>query len=646
MVETASSSISEPDLEKVLDKVLADKKPDIEEDDGLPSDYDTFYFYYYTLKKLCDFKSTNAFLATQCKENEYIFGYLYTVQMMMIKVMNELADFSRDWNIYTLLHYGDKDLSDPLIQKLKDENAVMKYVYTLKTFRTTISDYLYSDNSPDLNSIEKDIEKLNTLITEINSYIVKEFEVKSINEGKDEARAMLLTYITNTCYRPESDLQPIVPGHPQSEGTYKATFLGNQKLSRRAGLIFNGYKYTFVYLLLDFSDIIGSKSVELIDYVKTAKTAYEIRHGGSEILGQLKQKHAKTFSVGQIVNISKERDIKAEKYDDLDFVFMNRDIKVIRASKFLGWSGQYDLDEAAFFFIDTLRGILVNPEAEVELLEITYIDDELDNRGDTLAYSYAFYLLIGNSYANASFWIVFDRIILASTKDSYRSSSKYHIDNLISTYRDQLILSKISVKRDLLMKYYLSNDLDMEHLNTYNEGIKRANGMLVEFLAYLYTKVSYDAKLIGLRVPYKATSADGLTHIETDIDALSENDEFEFVCQAKSSIPILKKGLEEQLSEILKHFDGLQSRATAKKVKNIVFVGNWSYTGDTYFDESYKAEQQGMELEELRKNQAFMKLANMGIQLVFYEDFRFLLLQDATNTLLVQQLDKIFEHHF
>ena len=618
-----------------------------EEDGGLPSDYDTFYFYYYTLKKLCDFKSANNFLAAQCKENEYIFGYLYTVQMMVIKVMNELADFSRDWNIYTLLHYGNKDLSDPLIQKLRDENAIMKYVYTLKTFRTTISDYLYSDNNPDLKSVEKDMEKLNTLITDINSYIIKEFEVKSINEGKDEARAMLLTYITNTCYRPESDLQPIIPGHPQPEGTYKATFLGNQKLSRRAGLIFNGYKHTFAYLLLDFSNIIGSKSVELIDYIKNAKTAYEIRHGGSAILDQLKQRHVKTFSMGQIVNISKERDIKAEKYDDLDFVFMNRDIKVVRASKFLGWSGHFDLDEAAFFFIDTLRGIVVNPEAEVELLEITYKDDEDDDGLDnTISYTYALYLLMGNSYANASFWIVFDRIALASTKDSYKTDSKYHIDNLIKAYRGQLILSKISVKRDLLMEYYLSKDLDMEHLNTYNEGIKRANGMLVEFLAYLYTKVRYDARLIGLRVPYKETSTDGLTRIETDIDALSENNEFEFVCQAKSNIPVLKRELEGQLSEILKHFDGLKNRITTKKVKNIVFVGNWSYAGDTYFDESYKAEQQGIELEELRKHNAFTTLSNKGIQLVFYEDLRFLLLRNTTNILLVQQLDKIFEHHF
>ena len=521
----------------------------------------------------------------------------------------------------------------------------MKYVYDLKTLRKTISDYLYTDNNPDLKSIEKDMEKLNTLITDINSYIIKEFEVKNLNEGKNEAMAMLLTYIINTCYRPESDLQLIVPGHPQPEGTYKATFLGNQKLSKRAGLIFNGYKHTFAYLLLDFSDIMGSKSVELIDYIKDAKTAYEIRHGGSEILSQLRQTPVKTFSINQIINISKERDINATTYDDLDFVFMDRNLKVIRASKFLGWSGHFDLDEGAFFFIDTLSGIVVNPEAEVEILEITYKDDELGDN-DTIAYTYALYLLMGNSYVNASFWIVFDRIALASTKDSYKTTSKYHIDNLISKYRDQLILSKIHVKRELLMKYYLSKDLDMGHLNTYNEGIKRTNGMLIEFLTYLYTKVRYDARLIGLRVPHKETSVDGLTHIETDIDVLSENDEFEFVCQAKSSISILKKRLDVHLSEILKHFDGLNNRVTTKKVKNIVFVGNWSYVGDTYFDESYVVEQRGMDLEELRKGYAFTILANNGILLVFYEDLRCLLLQDSSNILLVQQLDKIFEHNF
>lgn len=633
MVDTSSNSVSEPDLEKVLDKVLANQKIDVDEEKTeSPSDYDIFYYYYYILKKICDFKSVNEFFAANLTENQYIFGYIYTVQIMMTKAMNELVDFSRDWNVYTLLHWGDKDLSDPLIQNLKNENPVLKYVYDLKVLRTELSKYLYSDSQPDIKSMQKDIDKVNSLITEINDYLVKEFEVKSVNEGRDEARAMLLTYIVNTCYRPESDLQPVVPGHPQSEGTYKSTYLGNEKLIGKAGLIFNGYKYTFVYLLSDFKNIIGGSFTELTDYIKNAKNAYEIRHGGSEILEKLQSfKYIITFSMGQVVNISKERDIKAEKEGDLDFVFMNRDIRVIRASKFLGWFPHFDLDDASFFFIDTLRGILVNPEAEVELLEITYIDNELDNKGDTLAYSYAIYLLIGNSYANASYWIVFDRIALRSTRDSYKTDSKWHIDNLISEYRDQIVLSKVSVKRDLLSAYFIDKDRSMRQLNTYNEGLKSSNAILIEFLAYLYTQIKYDAKLVGLRVPYK----------ETDIDALSENDEYEFICQAKTTIPITKAGLDNGLDEIFTYFNRLTNRETKKKTKNIVFIGRWSYADDDYLHEASKAEEKGLSLEALRKHRTARILADRSMELVFYEDLRVLLLADAKNNLLVKEFDKL-----
>lgn len=585
-----------------------------------PNIYDSFYHNYFILSKILEKKDFDEFLHT-CKitnsKFNVLYGYVYFLSMLVANIIDDLEQMTRVVESNEIINWGRKTLADDAIYKLSKYDPNVKYVYKLKDKISKSMEILYAENIS-----EKDVLKLiigiKRLLKNLKKRIDKEYEpVKILNEDIT-FRHSILNWLINYYGYCESPYQPGTLFYSlMTDESIKSFWLGNEnkKLSKRKGEIIFGYKCSIMYLC---SYLSPAEFESLKGEFDKALDLWALKDACMK-LGEIT--NCETVNIFKIRRIPIQKAVYinvAKTNADLEILFRNRPIHLVRTTEFNGYKASFEIGEATLMLKQLILGYIWEYYLKGQKMEIIRFEHEDPKYRKDHAYSYALYMpIFGSLGSNGSYWLLFDSVSLFN-KSGYQSDTKILLDSLIEKYKESILLTTVKTSYNLL-KAYTTRYGDTSVIKRLKERLGLSLGLSAEFLAYLYLQSRYKARLLAL----------DRTFYKTDIDVLAENETTIFLAQVKTTIPLKEANLKKDVEQILLYFKNLDHDKLRndynipkdKEIRKFLFIMGFSY--DLDFNEA--AEEDDEELDDSiivlkRKSYLNKVLSKEGIEVAFFDE--------------------------
>lgn len=540
----------------------------------LPSSYDYFYFDHSILKEFQDLASIETFSKSELKLDFFqnIRGFSYLIELILIDIIDHVEGLVKNQDVFDVLHWSESSINEDAIRKLTESEPLIKYVFELNGIRKDFSRI----RTKQRNISEADINNWKIIflsfidkLEEIDIFLRKDLKIEQKRTDTKPSISnwfqVKYSYIEGDCEDilnwDESKIISSYPGgtpffYTMPNETRKTYHLEHPLIKNHFKEYLTGYKIALVYFYKTY--LTKEQYKQAKEKILSAKIWNDI-HKAYGLIIRLTEKEKERFN--PIFEITDKEVVKeivtnstiTEKHE-LDLIFRrinNLRIKTIRNDSDIGEWGNHSL------FYHILFGAKYIQQENIEVLEFK---QEFEDQA-MIEYSYAIFIPIMSSISDGSYWIFFDRVALSSTKDSYKSTSKYMVDGYIKLLKEKFDynIKSYHLKGDLLKEYIKNKDFEERKKYILNEKVKTSKGLLGQFIAYLFLAKVHDAKLIDISKNIGST----------DIDIIAENNSSVFLVQAKSKFPITKKSVEELTS----HFEKIKDHVkTNKSLRKILFL--------------------------------------------------------------------------
>ncbi|MCX6709489.1 MAG: hypothetical protein NTV63_00845 [Candidatus Woesearchaeota archaeon] len=552
----------------------------------IPSLYDYFYYDFSVLKTLFDLDQIEEYASSELNMSfkNNLRGASYLFELILINIINHLELLIQNDNIGDIIQWSDTDIKEEAIRSLMDLDPIIKYIFNFNSVRKELAK-IRTKNKPlidkDVTEFISTVQKFKLMLEETNKFLIQNLGIEKFDDSMGEQPLILnwflikYNYMEGNCedffnWKEENVICSYPGGVPffytMPDETRKSYYLQNPVIKNYNIEYFTGYKIMLLYFYKKYlSEEHYSKAKQII---LNANTWYDIHKAYGKI-NKFKEISAVQFR--QIFKETKKRIIKEivsgtnlkSKYE-LDWIFRrikNLRMRVIRSDSQLG---EYNTEN---LFYHVLFGAKYIQGKNIEVLEFKQVYSN-----DRIEFSYAIFMPMSTFFSDASYWLFFDGLALASNKDGYKSESKFRIEYYFK------LLSKLSIYKfksyeiegNLLKDYICNKDFQESKISKLNEQTKISKGLLGQFIAYLFLAKKYDAKLIDISKNIDST----------DIDVIAENNDFLFLVEAKTNFPFTNKSLEY----LTAHFKDIEkSIQQKKKVRKVLFLINENTDADDDF---------------------------------------------------------------
>ncbi len=570
-----------------------------------PSLYDYFYYDYSILLKFFDLKQVEEFLS----HNDFKFednwkAYLYFVELCITDLYKHMERFIDDFPINRFLTDYDDDIPQYIVENYLKKDRFISRIYLLDSIREELAK-LRTNTDVKENDLSSKLKKLHDTLNEINTFISKEYQVKRINVNPALTNTPILNYVISIYAHVRYLNIPTAPFFrtlPRGKILlqYSTTKLKDPKQ------YIQGYVLFFLYACECFGAKFSFNIKYTINELKDLRQLHDI---GSEVYKENVETMDRLAPFEQLFKMS-DKEVKmikhvkrsVQNYEQLEFLFGNSNVKVINPKDFFGkspFSGSETKTDDLLLTI--LHGELSRLKID-EKLEIIRFSHYIKTKMEDTWYSYAFYMHPG-------YWLIFDGI-------GYDTGNlRYYLDRILKTNKTEIEYTTFKIKDELLRKYYKKKDEEIL-IENYEKGLQgNIKGLLAEHAAVIYLLEVRNASVTGTRTNTG----------NTDIDVKGENSTFNFIVQAKFSMPVAKDALTKAIKEINSHFKKISGHKvdSIAPIKILFYIG-WKYPSNAGNPERLILNRKLFLLNELRKN---------GIIVASYEDLDFVLRQKKENNL-------------
>lgn len=520
--------------------------------------YDYFYYDYEIISKLLDLDSVEIFLKQNNIQLEGIWkAYLYTIELSLTDLYDHIEHFINDYKINRFLIEYDDNFPAYIVETYLKKDPYIRRIYSLDDIRKEFQ-ILRKEQTFVREKISSIFKKLQTVLDETDIFIKGQYDVKMVIVDSASIKYPILNYIINIYGYVRYPNIPISPFFRTLSRSKVLVDYTTNRLKNSKQYI-QGYVIFFFYLCKSFNANINYNIKYTVNSLNDLRDLNEI---SSKIYKDNITDLEPHLTYIMIFKMS-EKPIRMVKYfkkaitrfEQLEFLFGNCDVKVINPRDFFGKGffsgGETKTDD---FLLTILYGEL-NRLRIGEQLEIIRFSHYIKEKMEDTWYSYAFYM-------RAGYWLVFDGI----TYDT--DNLKYQLDNLIKRNKSEIEYTTLQIKDQFLRSYYKKKDQEIR-LKNYEKGLEgNILGLLTEFAAIVYLLRCQNATITDIRVNTN----------NTDVDVQGVREDVCFIVQAKKSLPVEKIALSKKIREINKHFKKLGNYKINGKVpiKILFFIG-WKY---------------------------------------------------------------------
>ena len=506
----------------------------------LPGFYDNYYCNKIIFNEITKIDNVALFF----KQNgvsfeEYIEGYIYFIELVYLNFFYLFEALLDDKN-WELIHWGNKDLSDPSIKELVKKNPSLKLLYEMNKYRKKLSkirnfdDNLNKDKKLRSEILEKN--KIEKILVSFENLIYDKFEVTKKHNNSENEKFAILNYLYTT-YTYANSFGPEIPNinlaTKEIIRNYNIRRLAEKRRDEHLeDRYFIGYTYTLLYI---YKCILKEDFAKINYNLKSINSWDELYNFGKYINNEfLKNKNLEDFKIFY----EREKRHKVQDYlpevlkenKDFDIVFSGRDIILFPVN---------DSERVETVFLRLLLGSIHIAKTTNQNLEIIEFAEKYNEH--QVEYTYAIYLPIGGMFYNSSYWLIFQKIEVVNIFER-GYTFKPLIDTVINKNKKHINLQKFKVKDDSLKRYINKKDENCIKKNQLEIKFAQAKGLATEIVASIYLQMKYGAKIISFRKQNN----------KTDIDIVAEDNDGKLIlCQAKSTKPKPK--------DIIQHFDRLSN---------------------------------------------------------------------------------------
>jgi hypothetical protein len=475
------------------------------------------------------------------------------------------------------------------------------------------------NNKNEKEDIVTTLEKLGKLNDSINSEVIIAHKVvKSKNITEDAEKSLVLNWFTNTClYEP-----------PHLFFSTMSNEIARSYMPEPIYL--DGFKLCLQTILEWLTVRDKHKAIETgLEKLKSIADLHQFYSDMLDIglLNEVKFTNIFKMSKRKWNGKSLIKNKKIDQLYQLNLIFRGREIKVVKVLENVIHS---DRSLVQRLLLDAVNGGIADGGAKVEIVEFKEIKRE--KKDWDRYYTYALYLPMHGMIGDASGWIVFPRIDGESSWEPFTDFTNY-LQKLAKNYRKRVDFKSYWVTEGLLRKYIQKKDRATIIESDIRTKLNDSRGLLAEFLMGFYLSKFYNARLLDVEKEDN----------DTDIDVIAENTLSLIIGQAKTSLPLDKKLLEQEVNEIIKHFKKVEgSVKTTKQVKKLFFYIMWDL-GKNYHDEVSRFGDNDFAYVLNRRNFLESKLKKSNIDIINYRYFKLLLGRDKKYSKLLNKFQYIFD---
>ena len=593
--------------------------------DKSPTIYDTFYYDYFILTKVLEQTNFDDFLnkcGMSSSKSSLLRGYVYFSGVLIVNIIDHMERLTRAFDTYEYIAWGRGTLGGSAAHKLSKYDKNIKYVFKLRDEIKGLMKILHSKIISE-KEVSEQVNKLKLTLKSAKKQIDTTYKPVKVIGNETAFRHSVLRWLINNYGYYKNQYQPGTLFYSlMTNESARSFWLGieNKNLFPHRTEIILGYKYCIMYLC----DYLSPSAYSSIKNEFDNASDLEALRQACIKLGELTNcECVKIFKIRR-VSMRRATSIKVAKDNgDMELLFRNRPISLIRTTEFMGYKRAYELDEATEILRRLILGYVWDSSLrnqKVELIRFEHEDPIYRTKKD-YAYSYAIYIPMFGSLgiSNGSYWIVFDSIALFN-KGGYQSDTKRLLDRLIEVYKRNISLISVKTSYSLLKAYTTERYLDTILIKELIERLQLSLGLSTEFLACTFILKRHKANLLALHRAFN----------KTDLDVLAENNSTVFLVQAKTTMSLKIKNLEKDIGDVLTFFKSLDytkirkdyNIAASKEIKKYLFVMGFTYDVDIGDSEEDEDEPSEAELIFSRRLGIRNALNKEDIQVVFFDQLK------------------------
>ena len=539
-----------------------------------PSLYDFFYADYAPLQKILDVAQVSSyFQANGFSFSEYCRGYLYFTELSLIHIINHLEGFISDSGIDEFVMWGNQNISNKKLKELCKSDKTLEYIFTLSEFRKQLSAIRFKENisESDIVELSNITKKLGGVLGEIDSFIIKKFDVKRKTQDRKLESMFVLNSVMNKYnyidhqidFFPDDsdgkrDMEPLWPGSPffylMPSETKKNYCLSYGAIKKKDFEYLMGYKLTLAAIYEHLEPAFGQMKGDLLGQNNWFALHKSLNKIHEKLIGKY-DFFKRIFDMSEVkADYSRFETGPISNSAQLDSIFRGREVRVIAERS----DGDYPNTQNLFMHL-LFGAITLFNMKKINKPEIIEFKQVYEN-GNWIEYTYAIYSAVGGSIWDSSHWNVFDKLTAESDFERVSDFRRIYLDPLKKAYASDLNFSTIIVNGDVLKKYLEDKDIHLSIEKSTNEKLHEAKGLITEFLSFLYLSKISDVRLLDIRKSIPLT----------DIDVLAEDSKSIFIVQAKQEIPKTDKDFNlicSNFANATKHLGN-----TEKSIKRLLFV--------------------------------------------------------------------------